>query len=198
MKIKKINKRYIIIGILIIILIIGLYSQAFFPLHFSDDEIRIQYLAEGDWSYFEYGYENSNSDQQNCYQNFNTSKALPSDVPSDYLRIDYSIKCNNHSIMNIYNGMLTVKKLPSKYEDRILYSMLQVTSTGASRFKGDNAQVIVFAYIGNMSEDEIYEMVNDFKFSLNYERDVFGISSTSFKIKDDDVETYTMDEDFYL
>ena len=191
------KRTLIILCICLVFIIAVILSQIVFPLSFSNDNIKYKHLIDGDMTYFKYGFTHSIDDPQGLYQRFTDDKELPSDDPNDYVRINYTIDCNSHSIFKVHDGLLSVKKLPSKYAERCLYSMTAVTSISVERFRSSAADYVLFVYVKGLSEEEIKEIANGFEFTLSYEMQVFGSKEQGLSITDDNITAYVTDEDFY-
>ena len=191
------KRKLIILCICLVFTVAVILSQIVFPLSFSNDNIECKHLADRDMPYFKYGFMNSINDPQGLYQRFTEDEELPSDDPNDYARINYTINCNSHSIFKVHDGLLSVRKLPSKYAERCLYSMTAVSPTSVERFKSSAADYVLFVYVKGLSEEEIKEIANGLEFALIYKMQIFGSKEQGLSIIDDNITAYTTDEDFY-
>ena len=191
------KRKLIILSICMVFTIAVILSQIVFPLSFSNDNIEYKHLVSGDMTYFKYGFMHSIDDPQGLYQRFTEDKELPSYDPNDYARINYTINCNSHSIFKVFDGSLSIKKLPSKYAERCLYSMTAVSPTSVERFRSSAADHVLFVYVKGLSEEEIKEIANGFEFALTYKMQIFGSKEQGLSIIDDNITAYVTDEDFY-
>lgn len=183
---KKRTKIIIFSAAVAVIAVAVILTQIVFPLRFTDDRIEYSYLTEADRSYFEYGFTQSLTDSQNQYQRFTDVTELPSDNIDDYIRANFYVTCKSHSVLNV-SGVMKVDTLPEKYADRCLYSMQPIVTFTAARMKQADADANVFIYVSGLSDDEIEELLNDFRFYVSYNIQFFGSGSQSFSINSDEI-----------
>lgn len=192
----KLRTKMIIASAAAVVIAAIVLTQIIFPLCFTDDRIEYRRLTEVERTYFEYGFKQSQDDPQNLYQRFTDAEKLPSENIGDYIRENFYITCKSHSMLNV-SGVMKVDSLPEKYADRCLYSMLSPVTFTAARMKQGDADAAIFIYVGGLSDDEIKELLNGFKFYVSYNIQLFGSGRQTFSLSSDDITTYDVDEEYY-
>lgn len=106
---------------------------------------------------------------------FSFDGTLPSDNPDDYMMISAFIDIRNKSYIDNYSVKAVISSA-DKFEENILFTFDadSVMSIRLHRHEEQSATVMAYAYVGNLSDDEIKELAKSLNASLDAEGTLFG------------------------
>lgn len=100
---------------------------------------------------------------------------LPSDNPDDYIVISCFFNIDNHSFIDKYMATAHITEI-GKYTDNVLFSVDAGAVSSIQVFRNDTAQgyVRVYAYIGNLTDEQINELVQGLSISIDADGMLLG------------------------
>lgn len=97
---------------------------------------------------------------------------LPSENPEDYLQLDYKVCVNNKSLSDVKVERVYLYSKSGKYADNILVNQARY-GINFERGRNDFGYGDSWLYIGDLSEDEIDELMEDISLMLVFENSMF-------------------------
>ena len=115
---------------------------------------------------------------------FSFEGTLPSDNPDDYMVLTACFEVSNRSYVDKYSANAVISNA-DKFKENILFTFdaNSVVSIWLHRHSRETANVMAYAYVGNLSDDEIYELAKGLTVSLDAEGKLFGNRNRSFSFK---------------
>ena len=108
---------------------------------------------------------------------YSYDNSLPSENPNDYMSIYVYCDVKSSSIQK-YNLKMSLSSA-EKYKENILFISEQPTGADTDRFGKDNMYIILDVYIGNLSDDQIKELVRGLNVKIKGYGEFVGKSETN-------------------
>lgn len=126
----------------------------------------------------------SKNSLDNSEHPFSFDGTLPSDNPDDYMMISACIDIKNKSYIDKYSAKALITSA-DKFEENILFTFDadSVESLFLHRHSKQSATVMAYAYVGNLSDDEIRELAKGLSVTLEAEGKLFGKRNRNISFK---------------
>lgn len=180
----KSRKRYLILagGISIAVLLAAfaatIFSQVIFPIGTAPVSVQCTNW-EATYTYLEKAAERYNAEELYDYEHACSFKGkLPSDNPEDYMDIYCSFSVKNSSFVERYSIDATLKNA-AKYADHILFfsDARAAYTTPLFRRQAVQAYIVLTVYTGDLSDEQLSELVNGLTVTVKAYGHYFGARS---------------------
>ena len=183
---EKLQKIFSIVGILLFFLIV------LFVLMQTFIKPKVQMISVGA-QVFEGPYYYLTAKINNEVQDFTywitEPDTLPSDNPMDYMGLYINYRVTNYSVLQAYQIDADLAKAES-YRDHILTVSPTADLFGGYVFRFDKSQeyIVVTLYTGDLSEDQIRELIDGLTISVDCYGDLYGSKHTELSLKGTPIE----------
>ncbi len=189
-RIMKSKKRYLILagGLFIAVLLaafaVAIFSQVIFPIATAPVDVQCTNW-DATYTYLEKAAERYDTEELYDYEHACSFKGkLPSDNPWDYMDIYCSFSVKNSSFAERYSIDATLKNAEN-YADHILFfsdARAAYTTPLFSR-QAVQAYIVLTVYSGDLSEEQLSELVNGLTVTVKANGHYFGARSKDVSFK---------------
>ncbi len=162
----------------------GLYSQVIVPTVFEATEVEVNDLEETDEFVSTFAKECDEGTRVKTDYPVSYNGKLPSDNPADYKIAYLRFKGVNRSLLDNYNVVGALGNA-TKYKENIMFACTSDSAFSLRLSRRDNGgtYVILVLYTGNLSEEQIRELINGITLNVKSYGDFSGTRTRTLSYK---------------